>query len=153
MITETRQRSETGSTSRSSTEPRDLKALFRTLADDASRWMRQEVELAKAELSRTVHETTRQAARMAAGIVALASGAMVLLLAVSAGVAALLVQAGLAPTVAVFLGLLIVGALVSLGGFLLFQHSKKQLSAENLKPQKTAESLIATKNWAQSKIP
>lgn len=153
MITETRQRGETESTSRSSTEPRDLKALFRTLADDASRWMRQEVELAKAELSRKAHEATRQAARMAAGIVALASGAMVLLLAVAAGAAVLLVRAGLAPTLAAFLGLLIVGALVSLAGFLLLQHSKKQLSAENLKPQKTAEWLIATKNWAQSKIP
>ena len=154
MIAENRHHSRAGAQRRPSDESsQDFKTLFGALADDANRWMRQEIALAKSEIRRTAKEATRQATRMATGIVGLAAGAILLVVSLAAGISTILIMvAGMAPSLAVFIATFGLGLVTFLAGLILFQHSKKQLSAEKLKPRKTAESLIETKNWATSKI-
>lgn len=154
MIMETSHR-ESRSSAQQAAAPessRDLKSLISGLADDASRWIRQETELAKEELSRKAHELTQNLSQLAAGAFGIAIGAALLLFAFSIGIAALIQLTGLSALTSGFLGFLSMGILVATVGTIIFLHSKKKLSAENLKPQRTADSLLETKNWAKSKI-
>ena len=51
-----------------------------------------------------------------------------------------------------WLGFLLVGALVALVGWLMLAQARKNLTAGNLKPTKTIDSLRANRRWAEGKI-
>ncbi|MEX2581497.1 MAG: phage holin family protein [Verrucomicrobiales bacterium] len=129
-----------------------LKALVSSLRSDASQWIRQETALAKAEISEKVNEAGKNVALLIAGACTLYAGVIVLLLAAAAGAAELMRMAGVGLVPSYLTGLLVVGAVVSLIGWGTIKKGKNKLSAEKLKPERTADTLRNTKNWAKEKI-
>lgn len=123
------------------TEPA-LGDLFRQLAQDSAILVRQEVALAKAELSENVKSVARDAAKIAVGAVVAAVGALVM-------VAFLVLLLG--DVVGKYwAGALIVGVLfVAIGAFLAM-GAMKRLKKDSLAPEQTLQTLKEDKQWLQS---
>jgi hypothetical protein len=111
--------------------------LVRRFSEELLTLFRQEMALATAEISRTLR-------KLAAGVASIAAGAAVLY----AGFLALLTAAilGLSHVVEPWLAALIVGGAVSIIGLVLLMAGKKTVEPENLKPQRTMESLREDKD-------
>src|SRR5215471_5420719 len=93
--------------------------LVRTLTSDTKRLLRQEIELAKAEVSEKVSFFSRNAAAVAIGGFIAYAGLIVFLVGVGWLVGWAFQRAGVEPVLAGFLGLAIIGLLVgAVGGVL-----------------------------------
>jgi hypothetical protein len=116
-------------------EDRPLTELFSDLVQDTGTLVRQEVQLAKAEV-------TQSAAQAGKGVGFIAAGGLVAyagLLAVIAAVILWLWHNGLTDWTAA----LIVGAVVVLIGVVLLMRGRSMLQTTSLAPQRTVESLKA----------
>jgi hypothetical protein len=116
-------------------EDRPLSELFTDLVQDTGTLVRQEVQLAKAEV-------TQSAAQAGKGIGFIAAGGLVAyagLLAIIAAVILLLWRNGLTDWIAA----LVVGAAVVLIGVMLLMRGRSMLQTTSLAPQRTVESLKA----------
>lgn len=118
-----------------SRDDRPLGELFSDLVQDTGTLVRQEVQLAKAELTQSASQAGRAVGMMVAGGAVAYAG----LLAIMAAVILLLWHNGLADWTAA----LVVGVVVVLIGVVLLMRGKAMLQAENLAPQRTVESLKA----------
>jgi hypothetical protein len=125
-------------------EERPLGELFSDLARETSTLVRQEVQLAKAELTHSATEAGRGVAMLAAGGLVAYAGLLFVLLAVVYG----LIEAGLEGWQAA----LIVGIAVIAIGAVLLLRGREALKPANLAPQKTVESLKEDKAWVQEQI-
>lgn len=125
------------------TEPA-LGDLFRQLAQDSATLVRQEMNLAKAELKSNVKSVARDAAMVAVGGILALVGVVVL-------IAFLVVAVGDALD-NYWLGALVVGVLFLLVGGLLAMSSLKKLKHEEIAPTRTLETLKEDKQWLQSEI-
>ena len=115
---------------------RPLIGLFSDLWRETQTLVHQEAELAKAEISEKVSQVTTGAGEIAAGGAILFAGFIVLLFAAVGALEMLL------PTEhAIWLAPLIVGLIVMIVGYIVFARGRKQMTAENLAPQRTIESL------------
>jgi hypothetical protein len=117
-------------------ENRGLIALFSDLFRETSTLVHQEAQLAKAEMSQKVSEVGKGIAAIAIGGAIIFAGFIVLLFAASNGLALML-----PPEHADWLAPLIVGLAVMVLGFIALAMGKHELSASNLKPSRTMESL------------
>ncbi len=126
------------------TPDRSLGGLFSELTQETTTLFRQEISLAKAEMT----EKVRQAG---AGIAALAAGAVLLLIAAQALVAAAIL--GLATTLAAWLAALIVGAALLLAGGIAVARGVAALRRENLTPRRTLDTQKANTRWAREQMP
>ena len=128
-------------------QPRDERSLgdlFAELARETSTLVRQEVQLAKAELTQSASEAGRGIASLVAGGAIAYAGFLFLLLAVVLG----LWDAGLEP----WQSALIVGlVVVAVGGFLV-QRARESLKPANLAPRRTVETLKEDQEWAKEQI-
>lgn len=115
---------------------RSLIALFSDLFRESSTLVRQEAELAKAEMSEKVSEVGKGIAAIAVGGAIIFAGFIVLLFAASNGLAMFLPEEH-----AMWLAPLIVGLAVIVLGFIALATGKHELSASNLQPTRTMESL------------
>jgi ElaB/YqjD/DUF883 family membrane-anchored ribosome-binding protein len=136
--------------------------LVRQLTDDTKRLLRQEVELAKAEISEKVAYFGRNAVALAIGGFVAYAGFIVLLIGLGWLGAWGLQAAGLQPIVASFVGLAGVGVLVVIVGIIFLMKGVKAFSKESLAPQKTihtiqrlrsSEAPVATHAKAQPEQP
>ncbi|HEX6371653.1 MAG TPA: phage holin family protein [Longimicrobium sp.] len=118
--------------------------LFRQLAQDSATLVRQEMNLAKAELKSNVKSVARDAAMVAVGGILALVGVTVL-------IAFLVVAVGDALD-NYWLGALVVGVLFLLVGGLLAMSSLKKLKHEEVAPTRTLETLKEDKQWLQSEI-
>lgn len=118
--------------------------LFRQLAQDSATLVRQEMNLAKAELKSNVKSVARDAAMVAVGGILALVGVVVL-------IAFLVVAVGDALD-NYWLGALVVGVLFLLVGGLLAMSSLKKLKHEEVVPTRTLETLKEDKQWLQSEI-
>lgn len=118
--------------------------LFRQLAQDSATLVRQEMNLAKAELKSNVKSVARDAAMVAVGGILALVGVVVL-------IAFLVVAVGDALD-NYWLGALVVGVLFLLVGGLLAMSSLKKLKHEEVAPTRTLETLKEDKQWLQSEI-
>lgn len=125
------------------TEPA-LGDLFRQLAQDSATLVRQEMNLAKAELKSNVKAVARDAAMVAVGGILALVGVTVL-------IAFLVVAVGDALD-NYWLGALVVGVLFLLVGGILAMTSLKKLKHEEVAPTRTLETLKEDKQWLQSEI-
>jgi hypothetical protein len=125
------------STSTSTSEHESITTLLRRLTDELLTLFRQEMALATAEVSRTV-------AGYLTGIASIAIGGAVLY----AGFLALIAAAvlGLAHVVSDWLAALIVGGVIALIGGGLLLAGMKKLKAEDLKPERTINSVREDKD-------
>lgn len=111
---------------------KSLASLMKELANDVTSLFTKEVALAKSEISHSVSEAKTGALGVLSGGAVLQAGFLFLLL---AGVL------GLSEVVEMWLAALIVGAAVTLIGFVMMQSGKKKLEASSFKPQHTINSL------------
>jgi hypothetical protein len=125
-------------------EERSLGELFGDLARDTGTLVRQEVELAKTEMTQKASRAARDVGLLAAGGLVAYAGFIGILAAIVLG----LVAAGLDP----WLAALLVGAVVAAVGALLVQRGLSALKREELAPRQTVETLKEDAQWAKEQV-
>lgn len=122
-------------------QPPSLGDLFRELRRDVETLVRQELALAKLEVSGNLRRLGLHAALAAAGVLAACAGVLLLLLAVAALVAWACLGLGASPPAAIVLGLGIAGMGVSGTGALLLSYGGGKLREQSALPKATLENL------------
>jgi hypothetical protein len=124
-----------------SKEDRSLGELFSELSRETTTLVRQEVELAKTELSAKATEVGKDIGFLAVGGAIAYAGLLVILAALAIFLGDVLDNYGL--------GALIVGLIVAAIGAFLVNKGLNDLKQANLKPEQTIESLKEDKEWIQ----
>lgn len=127
-----------------SRDDRSLGELFAELTRQTSTLIRQEVALARTELTDKASKAGRDIGSLAIGGAVAYAG----FLAIVAAVVILLAELGL-PW---WLSALVVGLGVSLVGYLLIQRGLTALKHEDLKPERTIETLRDDAEWAKRQV-
>jgi len=123
-----------------SRDDRSLGELFADLAKDTSTLVRQEVALAKTEISDKISKAGKDVASMAVGGAVAYAGFLAL-------VAALILLLG--KVVDWWLSAAIVGVVVVLVGYMLIQRGREALKQEDLAPRRTVETIKEDAEWAK----
>src|SRR5206468_4214682 len=110
-----------------SEEPASFAALFRGLIDCTQTLFRQEMRLARAEMSEKAREAGRNTAAVAAGGAVALLGGFALVLAACGGLYSLLLSANVSPGVAMWVAPLIVGVVVAGIGYAMIQKGLSTL--------------------------
>lgn len=124
-------------------DERSLGELFTHLTEQSRTLVHQEIELAKTELSEKISILGKDIGSMVVGATVLYAGVLVLLAAVVIGLGHLITFGGAA---------LLVGLVVSGVGGWLVMRGLNDMKHRNLKPEKTAETLKETKQWATGQM-
>jgi hypothetical protein len=125
-------------------DERSLGDLFSDLSRETTTLVRQEVQLAKAELTQSATEVARGIGMLVAGGAVAYAGLLFLLLAIVFG----LIEAGWDA----WLSALVVGLVVVAIGAVLVLRARESLKPANLAPQKTVETLKEDAVWAKEQI-
>jgi hypothetical protein len=125
-------------------DERSLGDLFSDLSRETSTLVRQEVQLAKAELTQSATEAARGLGMLVAGGAVAYAGLLFLLLAIVFG----LIEAGWDP----WLSALAVGLVVVAVGAVLVLRARESLKPANLAPRRTVETLKEDQAWAKEQI-
>jgi ABC-type siderophore export system fused ATPase/permease subunit len=123
-------------------EERPLKELFSELFQEVGTMFRDELALAKAEMSVKIKQEIRDVAMVAIGGIIIYAGLFFLLGSV---VAALWLVMPL------WLSSLLVGIVTMLAGYLMIQKGKKEMQEREMKPTETIETVKESKEWIQKK--
>lgn len=115
--------------------------LLRSLGEDMGTLVRQEIQLAKAEASRTAKRLAADSVWIGAGATIAAVGGLCLVLAMALGLGALLGS--------YWLGTLITGLVLVLGGALVAWKGVRDLRSGDLKPTRTIETVREDVAWAK----
>lgn len=126
--------------------------LIKQLRDEGTTLFRQEILLAKQEMSEKVARVGRNVGYLVAGGLVAYAGVVVILLALSVLLYTGLVAAGLSHFVSGWLAPLIVGGVVALIGFGLVKKAQHALADESAVPERTTQSLHEDKQWIQNKV-
>lgn len=119
---------------------RSLGELFAELAQETSTLVRQEVNLAKTEVSQKASRAGKHIGTLAAGGAVAYAG----LLAILAGVIVLLDD-----VMPLWLSAILVGLVVALVGYFLVRRGLDALKREDLAPRQTIETLKEDQQWAK----
>lgn len=122
---------------------RSLGSLFTELTRETTTLFRQEIRLAKTEVT----EKVRQAG---SGLAEAAAGGLLLFVALQALVAAAIIA--LANVVDWWLAALIVAVAVAIVGALVLSRGLSNLRGENLRPQRTIDTLRGNAQWAREQM-
>jgi hypothetical protein len=125
-------------------DERSLGDLFSDLSRETTTLVRQEVQLAKAELTQSATSVARGIGMLVAGGAVAYAGLLFLLLAIVFG----LIEAGWDA----WLSALVVGLVVVAIGAVLVLRARESLKPANLAPQKTVETLKEDAAWAKEQI-
>lgn len=121
-----------------SRDERSLGELFSDLSRQTSVLVRQEVALAKTEMSQTAREVGKNVAILAVGGAVVYAGALAILVAI------IILLAELMPW---WLSALIVGIVVAAIGYFLIDRGRDALQRTPLAPEQTVESLKEDRDW------
>ena len=122
-------------------EERSFAELLGQLSEDVSLLMRQEVQLAKAEMTQTLNRVTGDAVKLGAGaLVALVAG-----LTLVAALVLILVAVG----IAAWLSALIVGVALGIAGFVMLGDGLKDLKRVDPAPRRTVGTLKDDLEWVK----
>jgi hypothetical protein len=135
-----------------SDEQSSIVYLLKKLRDDTTTLVRDEISLAKTEVSEKIASTSRNVGYLAAGALVAYAALVLILLGTSFLLRDLFVLQGMKEASATLLGFLIVGAIVGGIGAILITKALNTLKRESLTPTKTAETLKEDKEWVQSKV-
>jgi hypothetical protein len=138
------------STNRADHQP-SIGSLLKDLADESRTLFRQEMELAKAEISEKVSTVGRNVAYLAVGGLIAYAGLLALIAAACVGLAVALSQV-MDDSIASWLGPLIVGVVVALIGYAFAQKGISTLKNESFVPRKTMDSLRENKEWFKDQM-
>ena len=120
------------------TDERSLGELFAELAQESSTLVRQEVSLAKTEITQKASRAGRHVGILAAGGAVAYAG----LLAILAGVIALLDA-----VMPLWVAALLVGVVVAVVGYVLVRRALEALRREDFAPRETIECVQADQRW------
>lgn len=132
-------------------DERSLGQILKDLSNETSTLLRQEVELAKTEMSEKASRVGTNLGSLAVGGAVTFLGALALLAAVISGLTSLLDQF-MDLNIAVWLAPLLVGIALAVIGYGLVKKALETLKRESLTPRKTTESLQENKEWLKSKV-
>lgn len=126
--------------------------LLKRLRDDTTVLVREEVALAKVEVSEKASKLSRNVGYLAAGALVGYSGLVLMLMGLGFLLSQFFQEQGMRDGTAAFLGFLIVGAVIAVISAGLVMKAINALKAQSLKPEQTLETLQEDKQWAQNKI-
>src|ERR671917_2648777 len=126
-----------------SRDDRSLGELFSELAQETSTLVRQEVDLAKTEMSQKASRVGKDVGFLAAGGAVAYAG----LLAVLAGIIVLLGQ-----IIPMWLSALLLGLVVAGVGYVLVREGLEALKREELAPRQTIETIKEDQQWAKDQM-
>lgn len=134
-------------------EYRPLTELFRELRDETTDLVRNEVKLARIEISEKVARVGRNSAYAAAGGVIATAALVILMFAATAGVYVALVEAAdMDNLTAGWLAPLIVGGVGAVVGYALMHKGVDTIASEGVIPERTADSLRQDRDWLERKV-
>ena len=119
-------------------DDRSLGELFSELASDTSNLVRQEINLAKAEMTQKATEAGRQAGMIGVGGVLAHTALLALVTALVAGLSAFM---------PIWASALLVGIVLAIAGYVLIRQGVDKLKQLNPKPEQTIETLKEDKEW------
>jgi hypothetical protein len=126
--------------------------LLKKLRDDTTNLVRDEISLAKTEISEKIANTSRNVGYLAAGALVAYAALMLILQGISFLLRDLFILGGMNEASASLFGFIIVGAVIGVVGALLIVKALNTLKKEPLTPTKTAETLKEDKEWVQNKV-
>ncbi len=132
-------------------EERSIGQLLKELTHESSTLLKQEVDLAKTEMSEKASRVGANLGEVAVGGGVALLGAIALVLAVIYGLGAIL-NNFLSPETASWLAPLIVGGIFAAVGYSMIKKALEHLKREPLTPQRTTQSLQENKEWLKQKI-
>jgi hypothetical protein len=135
-----------------SSEQSNLVYLLKKLRDDTTALVRDEISLAKTEISEKVATTSRNVGYLAAGGLVAYAALVLILQGLSFMLREQFILRGMSEANATLLGFLIIGVVVGLIGAVLIVKALNTLKKESLTPTKTAETLKEDKEWVQDKV-
>lgn len=132
-------------------QSRSFADVIRDLRDESTTLLRQEVALAKAEMTEKASKASRNIAFIVAGGAIAHLGLIFLLLAISGAI-----EMGIETTSWAehgdWIGPLIVGLVVGLVGALLIYKAIRSLSNMTVTPERTLQTIQEHKEWAEQKV-
>jgi len=129
-----------------------IAGLLKDLREEGTLLLREEIALAKKEISEKVSNTARNLTYVVAGALVGYSALIFLLLALSALISQALVAQEINLGWATFLGFLIVALIAGIASTAIILKGIQTLKKVSLVPDKTIETLKEDKTWAQNKI-
>ena len=132
-------------------DDRSLGQILMDLRDETSQLLRQEVDLAKTEMSEKMSRLGTNLGSVATGGAVLFAGALVLLAALTLGLIALFSQF-MDRDVAMWLAPLLVGGVLAFIGYGMVKKALQALKQEGIAPQRTTQSLKENKEWLTAKM-
>jgi hypothetical protein len=115
--------------------------LFKQLARESKIFVREEVQLAKSELSEKLSSKAKSGTKIAIGGFVAYAGLIVFLIGLGWIIGFALTRAGLEPLLAQFFGLAFIGLIIAGSGTFLLMKALKAMSAESVVPQRTVHTL------------
>ena len=125
--------------------------LIKDLRDEAMLLVRQEVALAKTEISEKMARILRNTVYAIAGALVAFVGVIFILQAATVAIGIGLHEAGLTEKQSLWASPLILGVIVAIVGTVLISKGIAAVKNESLVPEKTMESLNNDKKWIQNK--
>lgn len=123
-------------------EDRSIGELFGQLSQDMTLLFRQELQLARTEMSDKI-------SRLTTNLISVAAGGFVAYLGGLALVAALILAIRDLANISLAVSALIVGAVLAIAGYFMLQRGMKELKRVDLAPRRTVESLKDDVQWAK----
>ena len=123
-------------------QERSIGELFGQLSQDMTLLVRQEIQLARTEMSEKL-------SRLATNLVSVAAGGFVAYLGGLALVAALILAIRDLANISLAVSALIVGAVLAIVGYVMLQRGLKELKRVDLSPRRTVETLKDDVQWAK----
>ena len=124
------------------TEDRSIGELFGQLTQDMTLLFRQELQLARTEMSEKV-------SRVTGNLVSVLTGGFVAYIGALALVAALILGLHELANISPWVSALIVGALLAIAGYVMLNRGLKELKRVDLAPRRTVETLKDDVQWAK----
>jgi type II secretory pathway component PulF len=118
-----------------------LFGLFGRLTRETKTFIRQEISLAKAELSEKIAMVGRNAVSIVIGGFVAYAGFIVLLIGLGVVIGFALTRAGMEPLLAGFIGLAIIGIIVAGVGYIFIAKALKNFKEEGVAPTRTIQTL------------
>lgn len=132
-------------------DERSIGQLLKELTQESSTLLKQEVSLAKTEMSEKASRVGANLGEVAVGGAVALLGAIALLLAAVYGLTSIL-NNFMNQEFAVWLAPLIVGGILAAVGYSLIKKALATLKQESITPQRTTQSLQENKEWLKEKI-
>jgi len=123
-------------------QERSIGELFGQLTQDMTLLVRQEIQLARTEMSEKLSRVTANAISVAAGGFVAYLGGLAL-------VAAVILALRDLANISLALSALIVGAILAIAGYVMLQKGLKELKRVDLAPRRTVETLKDDVQWAK----